>query len=494
MIISEAWRDMIPRRYALVPAAMAGASAAPLLGSRAVSVLLWLAVLAACPIMIVVGIRRYRPAHRVPWYLLTASVALVAVAALVPEWWPGSPHPADELLTLAGYAGATLAAVGWLWPGRGTGGDLSLDSTLIGLSALLASWTFLISPILRAGGDADIAVIAAYPAVLALLLTVLVHALATTGRGEAAQSLLYGALATLLLAGLGTSVTAAGGPDTGPLPSALQQCGYLLTGLAAAHPTMAVLGTPRDIHPERSRRRAGRIAVVLVLVSLAGVIGADLGTIDRIVVSVLLTLLLIGVLVRSERAIADSSRSERRARYQAEHDVLTGLVNRTALLRAPQRRRAEWAGRPLCLLFIDLDGFKAVNDSYGHAVGDELIANAAARIRRAAGPDLVTARYGGDEFVVLGAIHRAEAALLAERLLGAFVRPFELSCGEVPITASIGVATCGGRADASIVYDLLREADSAMYHAKEFGLGVAMHGRTAAPTRRPAVDAAGTAV
>lgn len=494
MIISEAWRDTIPRRYAIVPAAMVAAIAVPLLGSRMMSVLLWLTVLAACPVMITIGIRRHRPAHRVPWYLLAASIALVAGAALLPAWWPDPPHPTDELLTLAGYVGAALAAVGWLWPGRGTGGDLSLDSTLIGLSALLASWTFLISPILHAGGSADSAVIAAYPAVVAILLTVLVHAVATTGRGDTAQSLLYAALATLLLAALGTSATAAGAPGTGPLPSALQQCGYLLAGLAAVHPTMRMLGTPREIHPERSRRRAGRIAVVLVLVSLGGVVGADLGTIDRIVVCVLLTLLLIGVLVRSERAIADSARSERRARYQAEHDVLTGLVNRAALLRAPQRKRTDWAGRPLSLLFIDLDGFKSVNDSYGHAVGDELIANAAARIRRVAGADVVTARYGGDEFVVLGAIHRAEAALLAERMLGTFVRPFELSCGEVPITASIGVASCGGRRDTSIVYDLLREADSAMYHAKELGLGVAMHGVPAGPTRRAAVDAAGTAV
>ncbi|MBR7539955.1 diguanylate cyclase, partial [Mycobacterium tuberculosis] len=83
---------------------------------------------------------------------------------------------------------------------------------------------------------------------------------------------------------------------------------------------------------------------------------------------------LVGVLVRSERAIVRSARSERRAQYQADHDMLTGLLNRSALLRAPARNRELWAGRPICLLFLDLDGFKTINDSYGHAVGDELIA------------------------------------------------------------------------------------------------------------------------
>jgi diguanylate cyclase (GGDEF)-like protein len=87
----------------------------------------------------------------------------------------------------------------------------------------------------------------------------------------------------------------------------------------------------------------------------------------------------------------------------------------------------------------------------------------------------VVARYGGDEFVVLAPLDRQEAATLAERLLSAFVRPFELSAGEIPITASVGIACGSPRSSDATIYDLIRDADSAMYHAKEYSLGYAFH-------------------
>src|SRR5690606_37891763 len=255
------------------------------------------------------------------------------------------------------------------------------------------------------------------------------------------------------------------------------------------HPTMTSLGAPHPIHPHHSRQRASFLAVALIVASLIPVVGSRLGTVDRVVVSSLCALLLIGVLVRSERAIVRSARSEKRAQYQADHDMLTGLLNRSALLRALARNRGHWAERPLCLLFIDLDGVKMVNDSYGHAVGDELIANAASRIRRAVRREDVVARYGGDEFVILAPLDRQESEGLATRLLATFIRPFELSAGEVPITASIGVACSGPRAAEADIYDLLREADSAMYHAKEYSLGYTFYD-TCRDERRTAPDTA----
>ncbi|MEV6359955.1 GGDEF domain-containing protein [Nocardia asteroides] len=492
MSISETHRGNL-RWCAVVLGAAVAAFVAPLFGIRSLSLLLLVVIVAGSLAMIGAGLYHHRPAHPMPWYLLAASVPLFATGTAIGELGPATPwHPLDDLCTVTAYLCLGLAAVGWLQPRRLVGTrDLWLDSTLIGLSALLASWTFLISPILRQSTGFDTVLAAGFPLIEALLLTVLAHSLATVVRTETALRLLQAALIAVLIGGLLDSLAAAGtlviGSQFALVP---QQWGYLLAGLAALHPTMGATHADADVHPHHSRRRAGVIAVALVAASLVSAVGAELGAVDRAVICLLLTLLLAGVLVRSERAIARSLRSERRAQYQADHDLLTGLFNRSALLRAPHRHRQEWAGKPLCLLFIDLDGFKMVNDSYGHAVGDELIAEAAARIRRTARRSDVTARYGGDEFVVLATRTRAEAAVLAQQLLGAFVRPFDLSCGEIPITASIGVACVATRPTDSTVYDLIRAADAAMYHAKEYRLGLAFHDALrAAPHHRPPLRA-----
>ncbi|MBF6215998.1 GGDEF domain-containing protein [Nocardia puris] len=447
-------------------------------GSRTLALLTMLVVVVGALGMIGFGLRRHRPPRPMPWYLLSISAVLFAAGASLRDHSGFALGPLDDVFTLTGYFGIGVAAWLWLRPRQAEHCfDLLLDSALIGLGALLASWTFLISPILHARPGGGAAVIAAsYPILDALLLTLVAHSIATSTRSETSLRLLHLAMIAVLIGDLGYSLQAAGSArfDHEVLMTPLL-IGYAALGIAALHPTMAGLGAPRRIHPHRSRRRASFIAVVLIVASLVPVVGSSLGAVDRVVVSSLFALLLVGVLVRSERAVQRSTRSERRAQYQADHDMLTGLLNRSALLRALDRDDPHWRDQPLCLMFIDLDGFKMVNDSYGHAVGDELIANAASRIRRVVRRDDAVARYGGDEFVVLAPLDRAQAAVTAERLLGAFVRPFELSAGEVPITASVGLACVGREDTGATVYDLLRDADSAMYHAKEYALGYAFH-------------------
>lgn len=448
-------------------------AASPLLAGLGVA-----AVAVATLAMVGIGVRRHRPARPLPWYLICASAILSAIGTAVRDTHSHSLHPIDDIFTLAGYFGIGVAALIWLRPRQVRGNyDVLLDSALIGLSALLASWTFLISPLLQSHAVTPGTVLAAsYPLLDAVLLTLVAHSMATSTRSETSLRLLHLGLCAALIGDLGYSMESVGSVAfRHEVLSAPLLLAYLIVGLAALHPTMISLGTPRQIHAHHSRQRASFIAVALIVASLVPVVGSSLDTLNRVVVSALFGLLLIGVLVRSERAIVRSERSERRAQYQADHDMLTGLLNRAALLRALNRNRENWAERSLCLLFIDLDGFKMVNDSYGHAVGDELIANAASRIRRVVRRDHVVARYGGDEFVVLAPLGRQDSALLAERLLGAFVRPFELSAGEIPITASIGIAVGGPRSSDATIYDLIRDADSAMYHAKEYSLGYAFH-------------------
>ncbi|MEU7764309.1 GGDEF domain-containing protein [Nocardia sp. NPDC049190] len=484
------------RWYAVLLGGSAAAIATQLaVDSPVVAFVTMVAIVSSTLAMIAVGLHIHRPTHPLPWYLLAASAVLFATGTTLRGVSEHSVHPIDDLFTLLGYLGVGLAALIWLGPCQVRGNyDLMLDSGLIGLGALLASWTFLISPILQShAAMMDTLVAALYPVLDAILLTVVAHSVATSTRSETSLRLLHAGLIALLLGDLGYSLETVGTAVRREVLLAPLLAAYATVGVAALHPTMAALGTPRRIHPHHSRQRASFIAVALIVAALVPAVGSSLEPLDRVVVSSLFALLLTGVLVRSERAIVRSARSERRAQYQADHDMLTGLLNRAALLRALHDPE-QWTQQPICLLFIDLDDFKMVNDSYGHAVGDELIATAAARIRHVVCREDVVSRYGGDEFVVLSQLARHEAAVLAERLIGAFVRPFALSAGEIPITASIGIACVGPRSSDTGTEDLIREADAAMYFAKEYSLGYAFQDdvrQATAEPRRPIGHPAG---
>jgi diguanylate cyclase (GGDEF)-like protein/PAS domain S-box-containing protein len=151
--------------------------------------------------------------------------------------------------------------------------------------------------------------------------------------------------------------------------------------------------------------------------------------------------------------------------HRAQHDPLTGLANRALLAQRIDDALIRQV-RPSCLLFVDLDGFKCVNDQYGHAVGDQLLQQLAQRLTALLRPQDVCARLGGDEFVVLCVDtqpHQAEA--IAERLRAAVAEPFAIEGLAITITAAIGVSA----SDVTTAIDpalLLRQADARMYEAK----------------------------
>ena len=167
--------------------------------------------------------------------------------------------------------------------------------------------------------------------------------------------------------------------------------------------------------------------------------------------------------------LADRRRAERSA-FDATHDFLTQLPNRSGLAEefAATTERMAAAGRAAALFFIDLDGFKDVNDKYGHLVGDTLLQLVATRLRNAIrGTDLL-ARYGGDEFVLLVDLARAEdATLVGNKLIRVISDPYTVDEHRVRISASIGAAF--HPQDGSDVEALVRAADNAMYRAKRSG-------------------------
>jgi diguanylate cyclase (GGDEF)-like protein len=159
-------------------------------------------------------------------------------------------------------------------------------------------------------------------------------------------------------------------------------------------------------------------------------------------------------------------------RHQALHDALTGLPNRTLILDRVEQMlaRARRNGSETAALFLDLDGFKQVNDTLGHEAGDQLLQSVAARLLTTLREGDTIARLGGDEFVVLveGGTPTGSPEFVAERLLEVLREPFEIddtARPSVSITASIGIAR-GNRISAT---DLLRDADIALYEAKAAG-------------------------
>jgi diguanylate cyclase (GGDEF)-like protein len=159
--------------------------------------------------------------------------------------------------------------------------------------------------------------------------------------------------------------------------------------------------------------------------------------------------------------------------YRATRDVLTGLANRAVFLDHLESALARVERRPwlVALLFLDLDGFKPVNDRLGHEAGDELLRVIASRLRDVLRPSDTIARFGGDEFAMLceDLTDDDDACALAERVGAVIAEPITIEGTVVSVTASIGIALARGPgSDPGI---LLRTADKAMYEAKERGKG-----------------------
>jgi diguanylate cyclase (GGDEF)-like protein/PAS domain S-box-containing protein len=167
----------------------------------------------------------------------------------------------------------------------------------------------------------------------------------------------------------------------------------------------------------------------------------------------------------------ERKRAESNLQFVASHDPLTGLLNRAMFGERLQQAiaQAQRHDRKVALLFIDLDGFKLVNDTHGHAAGDVVLADLAHRLRECMREGDTLGRMGGDEFVVLIEGYAADAQLVevARKILDTVAKPFLLREGACGVTASIGIATFPQ--DSRDAPELLKHADLAMYHAKEHG-------------------------
>ena len=204
--------------------------------------------------------------------------------------------------------------------------------------------------------------------------------------------------------------------------------------------------------------------VLLMIVGLRSVTFNSVGGV--LLGAVVLTVL---VSVRQFAALQDNSRLTARYAELASIDGMTGLYNRRHLMEAGESAlaHAQRLGQPLAVLLIDVDHFKQINDVYGHAAGDRVLADVAQTCREQVRPDDIVGRYGGDEFVIVipqATGHRATQ--VATRLTGPLTGVSSRDGTPVMFTVSVGIAESTGSGD---LPSLLARADLAMYEAKKAG-------------------------
>lgn len=276
-------------------------------------------------------------------------------------------------------------------------------------------------------------------------------------------------LACAVLASCGATALSAGAdPALEPWISAALMTSYLLVTvslLTGRGPNVP----PLDGRPERLRRgRLGLTGTAMTappLVALARPADGRAGTLLVAVATVLLVRLVLARLARLAGLVADRERAEQALAHRASHDPLTDLANRTLLLehlRAALPRCEAGSGRVLALAFLDLNGFKAVNDTFGHAAGDRMLQSTAGMLQSSVRQTDLVARHGGDEFLVLCPdLLLEEVPALAVRLSQAC----SADVAGVAVSTSIGLVTTDD--PGAEPEQLLHEADQRMYVHKQ---------------------------
>ncbi|SFL36987.1 sensor domain-containing protein [Geodermatophilus ruber] len=267
------------------------------------------------------------------------------------------------------------------------------------------------------------------------------------------------------------SVADAAVPAAAPVPLAAAVRGHDV--VAVPTPAAAEQDFPAVALPMHRARVESLLAVPLA--ADGGVVGAYQATFRRRRGFTPEQLELHRTLARQAGAAIERSRLDEEVRHLAQHDPLTGAANRALFTSRLDQALADArrTGAPVSAMFLDLDGFKAVNDGHGHSAGDDLLVEIAQRLRRVVRPRDTVGRLGGDEFAVLCAgADPAEAAHIARRLEEAVRAPVAVAGRSVTVTvtASVGIVVHDpGSCPPASAGQLLRYADAAMYRAKALG-------------------------
>jgi diguanylate cyclase (GGDEF)-like protein len=456
----------------------------------------WAVLGLSCCVAVVVGARLNRPARSLPWYLLAAAMFTLINGdtiynVLTDIFHQIEPFPsaadASYLFTYPLAAAGIMMMVRLRNPYR----DITalVDALLLAAGLTLMIWVFIITPTVdqKQANWLGSAVSVGYPVGDVLLLVVMLRLLTGGGmHGPSAILLVTGSLGLMTSDVAYLTVRLYGTWHVGSAADLGWVTFYISWACAALHPSMVDLTRP---NLRSSPLATGRITPLALTALIAPALllfeALKRSLRDAPVIAVFSAVMFVLVIVRLslqsrqlryQESVAHSRAMVRELRNRAYHDSLTGLANRAKFQERAERafQRVHETGGAVCMLLIDLDNFKEVNDTLGHRAGDELLKAAAGRLRAAVRPGDLAARFGGDEFAVLLAdgspTEGAEA--LAARLIRTFNAPFLIWDAQADVRASIGVATSadgplGPGEDATDV--LLRSADLALYAAKADG-------------------------
>jgi diguanylate cyclase len=419
-----------------------------------------LIIAAATFLAVVVGLRRAAHLHRLSRILILAGLASVFVStALFPD---GPPGALVRIIDVAGYL-LLLSAAMVLVFGHGRNNlGVVIDTAIAALAAGGVLWTLVLRPHLPASSTQGLARLGLLIIILSLLATLgAVVQLDRIGPTSALAQL----IAAVLFA-LGGNVALAIDPQQVPVANA-GMCfiaAYLALGLFGLNPKAQALFVAAPARPERlSVLRLVllglAIAITPTLLGAQLLVSGDRDGLLLLVSSVTVTVL---VVARIAQLSGQRDHAERALKHQATHDPLTGLPNRREF--HAQLDRLTRGGQRPAILFCDLDRFKAVNDRYGHAGGDELLSQVAQRLRDNVRTEDIVCRYGGDEFVILlPDIAPPELERTGQRIDLVLSQPFQLDGHEVMVGASIGAAVATSNRTPA---DLITLADHAMYDQK----------------------------
>jgi diguanylate cyclase (GGDEF)-like protein len=407
------------------------------------------------------------------WLLGAGLVVLLVTAGGIRTGGSSGPAAAGLLLaSLAAYPFLALALLR-LISGRMSGrdADMLVDGGLAATVFGLAMWVAL-QPLTHHAGHTTVALIVArvvLPALDVGLLTLIGRLLLLPGERLSVYRYLGLAAAYLLGAHL---IAAVGTFGTVHSPASalrvLLVCSFGFWGLAALDPSVRRLfepltADPPAFSPGHTTLVCGAMLTVPVVVTIEGSYHLPVST--TVAIGAALSAPVLAGYVAT--LLWERARIERRA----QHDSLTGLPNRTLFLDRLARAVAHAVRNEgtVAVMFIDLDKFKEVNDTFGHPAGDQLLVEVAARMRRVLRDEDTVARIGGDEFAIL-LPHVADfegVVTVAEKLMAAIRRPIALGVGETLVTPSIGISVFPQ--DGEEAEQLVSSADAAMYRAKEDG-------------------------